>query len=390
MKFRFLAVSVSLFAVAFVCIGASVCGEAYAAESKAAKSGEDSTTPRSSWYPPYGPYGPYSGGWWSGQGQQPPAEEKKPKQIFQYDSKYRAAFDHPSIFSYGPQGDTRFEHGSTDSGAALSGRIGRSGGSAMPVSSGEGGMLPEKTQVPEVVDVSLAPGRSNPEENVTLRLRAPLEYAGGCWTVGPLEVDREIRGEVMIVSVRGFRINPSARAGQPCNPLSHHAVADIPLGREEIKAIKTIRFKLGARTDEYSLRLEKDSVVLMPISMTSFKPFSNGDAGDSLRQAFISGNLIALFVPAMRTGEDLTDEIERFAQGKGVVPYGDSGAEDLAPVMYGNRVYYFMDGKSIFYQKLDRAQPRSVGTILRKRTVREVPGFPGGVAERLDVYAVVP
>lgn len=389
MKFYALFLPVSLAVLAFSSAGACAAGS----KAKAEKPAED-PAPSSSWYPSYGPYAPYPpGGWWGGQNQQPAEEEKKPTQIFQYDSKYRAAFEHPSIFTYGPQGDTRFEHGSTDPVTSVSGVAGPSSGAAMPPSgggSGSSGMLPEVTRIPETIDVSLAPGRVDPEKNVTLRLRAPLEYSGGCWTVGPLEVDREVQGSAMIVSVRGFRINPAARTGQSCNPLSRHAVADIPLGREEIKAIKTIRFKLGTRTDEYSLNLENDSVVLTPVSMTSFKPFSSGSGADSLRQAFIAGNLVALFVPATHAGEDLANAIEDFARSRGLVPYGDPGAEDLAPVMYGNKVYYFLDTKRVVSSKAGRGDPRPVGTILRKRTVREVPGFPGGVAERLDVYAAVP
>lgn len=374
--------------------GLVLCG---AGGARAAESGKQTDKTQegnpggSAWYPSYGPYAPYPG-WWSGQGQeQAKEEEEKPKQIFQYDSKYRAAFEHPDIRTYGPQGDTRFEHGSTDSvtspGLVSGGAAGGRPGGGLPALPG---MIPETVQMPESVDVSLVPGRTDPENTVTLRLRTPFAYSGGCWTVGPLEYEKENQGKRMIVLVKGYRINPAGRTGRACNPLSRYAMADVPLRREELQGVETMDLKLGTRTDTYAVRLEKDALFLSPETMKFFKPFSKGGAGDSLHQAFVSGNLLALFVPAAQGGEDLTDQIRDFALARGLVPYGEPGAEDLPHELYGNRVWYFLDSKRALSSRVDEAAPRSVGTVLRKRVVRETPGFPGGVAERLDVYAAVP
>ncbi|HRC26105.1 MAG TPA: hypothetical protein PKX87_01600 [Alphaproteobacteria bacterium] len=368
------------------------------AQSSSAKTATGNEPPQNPWYSPYGPYGP--GAWWSGQGQQDQAkeeEDKKPKQIFQYDERYRAAFEHPNIQTYGPQGDTRFAHGSTDpvtsikpasgggTGGGGIGSGGNTGGGVPPMT----GMIPETVQIPQSVDVSLAPGLSDPGNSVALRLRTPLAYSGGCWTVGPLEYEKSIDGKRMSVLVKGYRVNPAGRSGRACNPLSRYATADVPLTRKELAGVSILYLKLGTRTDTYGIGLEKNGVTLSPETMVFFKPFEKGDGGNALRQAFISGRLVALFVPAARAGEDLSDQIEDFARGRGLSPYGVAGSGDLPPVLYGNKVYYFLDPRHVVGAGRS-GDPRPVGNILRKRVVREVPGSPGGVAERLDVYAAVP
>lgn len=339
----------------------------------------------SPWYSPYGPYGP--GGWWGAQ--QPPEEEKdedKPKQIFQYDERYRAAFEHPNLQSYGPQGDTRFAHGSTDPVTSLKpkmagGASGGAGGGDLPMQ----GMIPETVQIPQTVDVSLAPGLTDPSRTVVLRLRTPLSYGGGCWTVGPLEYEKSIDGKRMSILVKGYRVNPAGRSGQACNPLSRHAVADVPLTRMELAGVSILYLKLGTRTDTYGISVEQDGVTLRPETMVFFKPLAKGQGGDALRQPFVSGRLVALFVPAARLEEDLSDKVEDFARSRGLVPFG--AAADLPPMLYGNKVYYFLDSR---HALAGSREPVPVGTILKKRVVREMPGSPGGVAQRLDVYAAVP
>lgn len=245
-----------------------------------------------------------------------------------------------------------------------------------------------------------------PNEAV-LRVSLPLNLSG-CYEVLPPETTVKVTGSQaeIIVSDPVIKKDKTPQYGHnTCKKNTGTVVADAVLDRDLLirKKVNMLRLKGSVGQEKYDLYVDTDRLVLYTKArdfLTNedrridwhgdkllFKPYVGTQTETPLTYWFYPENTVVLSVPTARADNDVSAEIKKFAQGRGMVALS-SVIPDFEPPTQSTNKLYFVDQVGTLAQTLG-PQLDNVGTV----TVGETFYGPNGPYQRpkkLEVMASTP
>lgn len=332
---------------------------------------------------PYNPYyyNPYLFGGGPQDGQVgAKADDENKKKYWQYDPALRGLVPHPSLRSYGPGGDPRLTYDRSGERGSIPGGDG-SGTSDISLLPAGVELAPnEEWKVPSSVEASLE--RVGTDAALLLRATAAT---GMCGQAGPLEYSVQDNTPWLDIRVSGYRLSDAGR--RDCHAKEQYPQAEIPLGRAALGKLDQIRITLGTEMNTYNVRMKGDIFALEPVYTPTVRPYVRGGDASALVHEYTNGAVIALFVPAAATDEDVSQQVAAFATRKGLIPISAEPVS-MPPYVHGNRAWYFSDSGGAIARQV-RGGPASVGTLVRARQVLGPEGT-FRESEDVDIYASLP
>lgn len=199
---------------------------------------------------------------------------------------------------------------------------------------------------PSVVQVSVVHQPYMKDDQFGIQMSVP-DMISGCYTFTPLEYEAKFVDPYYLdIKVKKYRrIAPEGTsATQKCDQKNKMSTALMVLSKKDLmsRGTQEIRFSTEVATDHYRVIIDDSHLELVPRSMVIFKaPNMAGPLKDRIIYSFSSDKMIALQVPMANPGEDLTDEIVKFARTRALVP-----ADSSEPASWGGNgmaTYYFYD-----------------------------------------------
>lgn len=330
-------------------------------------------------YNPYY-YNPYLFGGGPQQENQDGGDGSKKKVYWQYDPALRGLVPHPSLREYGPGGDPRLTYDRSGERKFTPGGKG-SGISDISLLPAGVELAPnEEWRVPPSVEASL--DRAGTDAVLLLRAAA---VTGMCGQAGPLEYSVQDNTPWLDIRISGYRLSDAGR--HDCHEKAQYPKAEVPLDRAALGKLDQIRITLGTEMNTYDVRMKDDIFALEPVYTPTVRPFVRGGDASALVHEYTSGAVVALFVPAAATDEDVSQQVAAFAARRGLVPVS-AGPASMPPYVHGNRAWYFSDSGGAIARQV-RGGPASVGTLVRARQVLGPEGT-FHESEDIDVYASLP
>lgn len=197
------------------------------------------------------------------------------------------------------------------------------------------------------------------------------DVVSGCYILTPLEYEAQFSemGELRIKVKQYRRLAPEGVGAQGnCDPGNKMASALMVLDKKDLlkRGTKDIKFISGATTDTYRLILDETRMELLPQSMMMFRAQNmSGPLKDRILHSFASDKMVALQVPMAKPGEDLSEEVNRFAFARSLTP-----ASDAMPVSWagnGYASYYFYDNSGQTVARLGEKGYAELGRITVNR-----------------------
>lgn len=323
-------------------------------------------------------------------GGKPPIEFDPNKMLFdapsgyQYHPSQRLGNVHPSIREYGPQGENGPGHPQYDEKFGPSGKPGMKHPSypMEKVRTTDWSRKSRGRTVPDAVTVSLVNSPEGRADEVALRLSVP-KYTQSCYELGPLEYEKSISDKIYLdVEVIGYTVTETGE----CGTFRESPAAVIPLTREDMKDIRTVRLRSGYTIDRYGVTLDPDGLALTPDpDVRLFQPARDPRQTDPLRRSFLPAGTVVLFVPAAAPERSYEQEVEALAASLALTPIRQV-EPDFAPGSTEPGLYYFVDNSGRYAQNLGEDAQEIAGTIrpFHATTSAAATGRLGGGP--LDVY----
>lgn len=309
------------------------------------------------------------------------ADGETKKKYWQYDPALRGLVPHPSLRAYGPGGDPRLTYDRSGERGLIPGGDGSGVSDILLLPAGVELAPDEEWKVPSSIEASLE--RVGTDAALLLRASAAT---GMCGKAGPLEYSVQDNTPWLDIRVSGYRLSDAGR--RDCQPKEQYPQAEIPLGRAALGKLDQIRITLGAEMNTYNVRMKGDIFAIEPVYTPTVRPFVRGGDASALVHEYTNGDVVALFVPAAATDEDVSQQVAAFATRRGLVPMNGGGTVSMPPYVHGNRAWYFSDAGGAIARQV-RGGPASVGSLVRARQVLGPEGT-FRESEDIDIYASLP
>lgn len=219
---------------------------------------------------------------------------------------------------------------------------------------------------PASVQVSLVRESYMEDNQFGLRMSLP-DVVSGCFSYSPLEYEANFVDPYFLdIKVKKYRKieasgNPDTRK---CDPQNKTSSAMMVLDKDDLKSrgVKEIRFSSDAGRDVYKVSLQDDILELIPESMTVFKAYPlSGELKDRLVHDFGNASTIALQVPMVNAGEDITEQVMSFATAHALTPVEKNVTMSLSD--NNKPTYYFKDSDGRFAAMIGADGYGEIGTI---------------------------
>lgn len=180
-----------------------------------------------------------------------------------------------------------------------------------------------------------------------LRMSVP-EVVNGCFAFTPLEYETSFKenGDLLIKVKHYRRLTPQGfHAHELCTGGNKMATALVVLDKKDLEARGTQRIVFsgaGMGTDTYRVALGDTHIELIPQSMMMFHAVNlSGPLKDRIIHPLAANKIVALQVPMAAPGEDLSAEINDFANRHALKP--TLGGNPVSWSGNGYASYYFFD-----------------------------------------------
>lgn len=221
---------------------------------------------------------------------------------------------------------------------------------------------------PQIVHVSVIHEPYMDEDQIGLQMAVP-DVVSGCYKLTPLEYEANFVDPYFLdIKVKRYRrIAPEAGAAvAKCDRQNRMSTAMMVLSKKDLmqRGTQEIRFSTDAGTDKYKIQLSDSVLELVPESMVVFKAQGlGGSLKDRILHTFTGGNVIALHVPMAKPGDNVGNELVRFASMHALSPTGDapSATRNGAPLLY------FYDQSGATQSQIGPDGYAEVGTITVNR-----------------------
>lgn len=186
---------------------------------------------------------------------------------------------------------------------------------------------------PSVVELSLVHyDFMDPEDQFGVLMTVP-DVVSGCWDITPLEYEATfIDPYYFDVKVKDYqrRKIETQDVQFECPAGNKMSSALIVLSKKDLqkREIRQIRFSNGSIADYYDIMASDKSISLIPKSMVVFKAKElTGAKKDRMTLGFNNSGQVALHVPMARKGENIKEQLVKFAQMRALTPVeGAQGA----------------------------------------------------------------
>ncbi len=199
---------------------------------------------------------------------------------------------------------------------------------------------------PNIVQVAIVHYPYMEDDQFGIQMAVP-DMVSGCYTLTPLEYEAKFVDPYYLdIKVKKYRrVAPEGyKMRADCDQKNKMSTALMVLSKKDLmsRGTQEIRFSTEVATDDYKVVIDEHHLELIPRSMVIFKGRDMaGPLKDRLIHSFASDKMIALHVPMAKAGEDLTDQVVKFARLRALVP-----ATPDQPAAWGGNglaTYYFYD-----------------------------------------------
>ena len=227
---------------------------------------------------------------------------------------------------------------------------------------------------------------------VTLRFTEPAALSG-CVSIDTPKPEITRNGQYMQIKIGKpvVRLDKTVRyAHYECKGGPSFVESDITLNADELmkKKIQYITFKNESAADKYTVDVSNTRFMLVPQSTSFFKPFDLPGRIDPLSYWFYPENTVILSAPGASAQQDVTAEIRKMAQSKGLVEL-KTLIKNFKPPVTDKNTLYFVDQSGNFAKSLDAEQGRVFGTVQTSETFHGKAGAFDRLVN-LDIHAKLP
>lgn len=242
---------------------------------------------------------------------------------------------------------------------------------------------------PNVLDLSLVSYDYFEPDQFGILLNLP-DFVSGCYKYSPLSYNASfVDNNYMEVAVQHYRRERivTNNPNKDCPSGTQAVSALIILNKADLfnRGINEIRFSNGAATDRYSLIFHKDRTELVPLSQATFKPKGlQGLAKDRLIHYSKQEDVVALHVPMIKAGDNITDAINAHAKEMGL-----TALENSEQFQSTATTFFFKDSSGAALSSLGDQDFIEFGEISVKRPYEGSEGL-NEVNTPLRVFATKP
>ncbi len=194
---------------------------------------------------------------------------------------------------------------------------------------------------PQTVHVSIVHEPYMDGDQFGLQMAVP-DVESGCYKLTPLEYEANFIDPYFLdIKVKRYRrIAPEgASSATQCDRQNKMSTAMMVLSKADLlsRGTKEIRFSTEAAIDTYKINLSDASLELVPQSMVVFKPSQfGGELKDRIVYNFTGDNVVALHVPMAQAGDEIGNELLKFAGMNALSPTGNTPGRSGtgAPILY--------------------------------------------------------
>ncbi|PZQ44926.1 MAG: hypothetical protein DI551_09125 [Micavibrio aeruginosavorus] len=245
---------------------------------------------------------------------------------------------------------------------------------------------------PNVVQVAIVHEPYMEDDQFGIQMAVP-DMISGCYSLTPLEYEAKFtEPHYLDIKVKKYRRVPpeGSSAVRKCDQQNKMSTALMVLSKKDLmsKGTQEIRFSTEVGVDNYRVILDENHLELIPRSMMIFRAQNMaGPLKDRILYSFQSDKMVALQVPMAKPGEDLTNQILKFAQTRAMTP-----ADPSKPAQWtgnGMAIYYFYDQNGHIIDQIGKDGYAEIGKVSVDRPY-DGPEGRTTAAQELSVFVTRP